>query len=127
MSDARFWVWMPHAAHYILSHRGSFHLATCVGDYIVSTVGEIRNEMEGRKFKDIGYPEGFKYESMVFPAVKRDKENEQCCPYEIDAKLELDYERYRTPVEAYNGHMKLCYKWCSKAKGVDDAISISSS
>ncbi len=34
------WVWMPHAGHLIVGNDCRFHLATRVGKYIVSTVGE---------------------------------------------------------------------------------------
>jgi len=34
------WVWMPHAAHLMVGNDCRFHLATYVGGYIVSTVGE---------------------------------------------------------------------------------------
>lgn len=34
------WIWMPHPAHFICSDHCRFVLATYVGGYIVSTVGE---------------------------------------------------------------------------------------
>ena len=35
------WVWMGHAGHFICGHDCRFHMATRVGKYLVSTVGEL--------------------------------------------------------------------------------------
>lgn len=40
---------MPHAAHFIAASKCRFHLATYVGDYIVSTVGEYWPERSVRE------------------------------------------------------------------------------
>ena len=86
------WVWMPHAGHFILRHRCQFHMNTCVGEHLVSTVGELVMDSHAREalaisrgvvlegvgdarerdymrkigFEDIGL--GTKYETMVFPS-----------------------------------------------------------
>lgn len=91
------WVWMPHNAHLIIGHQCRFHLATYVGKYIVSTVGEWWPDRRAREihahvydkewlgqnqnllgdtfdlayFKRFGFEEigsGRTYESMVFKA-----------------------------------------------------------
>ena len=93
------WIWMPHPAHFICSDRCKFVLATYVGKYIVSTVGEMWSERIVREihadvhnlkwllenkhlkgdsfdfayFKKFGYQEigaGRLYETMVFKARK---------------------------------------------------------
>lgn len=43
------WVWMPHPAHFICSDRCRFFLATKVGKYIISTVGEYWPDSQVRK------------------------------------------------------------------------------
>lgn len=126
------WVWMPHPAHFICSFDCRFHLATKVGDFIVSTVGELFHDepvreitAEVRKirlsgigdarkndymkkigFEEIGY--GRKYETMVFKAAK-DVEH-PCCPWKIESGRELDFGGYNKPEDAYAGHLSMCEK-----------------
>lgn len=126
------WIWMPHPAHLCVSDNCRFKLATYVGGYIVSTVGEyvpdssvreifnkIRNlnlkgmgdEREAdflkkNDFEEIGYDR--KYETMVFKAKKSKLE---CCPYEIIVSKEVDMEGYNDAKSAYKGHLRLCKKW----------------
>ncbi len=89
------WVWMPHPAHFICARDCRFHLATKVGDFIVSTVGELLPDSAVREiyaecrsitlegegdarltdwmtkagYEDIGYQR--KYETMVFIAARQ--------------------------------------------------------
>src|SRR4051812_36676664 len=105
MSDRSEWVWMPHPAHFICARDCRFHLATWVGNYIVSTVGDYEPDsvtreilaqsrgvtLEGRGdarradyarkigYEDIGH--GRKYETFVFPAKARPSTEKQCCLY----------------------------------------------
>ena len=131
---------MPHAAHLIVGNDCRFFLATYVGKYIVSTVGEYwpdkvvreihakvhdpkwlsENEhlkgdnFDSAYFKKFGYEEiglGRIYETMVF---KAEKSKIDCCPYEINSGSEVDFGSYNTPEEAFKGHMKLCKKWSKK-------------
>lgn len=134
------WVWMPHPAHFICAKDCKFHLATYVGKYIVSTVGEywpdskvreIFADVRGKKIKGNGDDwdrdyikqmgqNGFTeiganrlYETMVFKAVKAKEKS--CCPYRIIVEGgELDFAGYNDPLEAYKGHLKLCKKWSTK-------------
>lgn len=103
------WIWMPHPAHFICAKDCRFHLATYVGGYIVSTVGELWFERGSREihasiydkewfaanqhllgdmfdaayFKRFGYEElhigGWTYETMVFPAKRNKKEKGEMC------------------------------------------------
>jgi len=114
--NAEKWIWMPHAAHYICGHKCRFHLATYVGEYIVSTVGERMKELDLFEFEDIG--PGMKYETMVFYAEERTENDEMCCPYKVSDFSEIDCQHYNTSVEAYNGHMELCRVWSEKACSV---------
>ena len=130
------WIWMPHAGHFICGHDCRFHLATYVGKYIVSTVGEYWPDRQVREihaqvhdpiwygknrilkgdyfeaeyFKRFGYTEiglDRKYETMVFKATKS---KEKCCPYEM-VSGEKDFDGYNTAADAYKGHLRLCKKW----------------
>lgn len=106
------WIWMPHAAHLCVGHDCSFHLATYVGKYIVSTVGEWRyNQQNPQDFKEIGYNR--KYETMVF---KAEPSKHKCCPYHIVVAEEVDFAGYNTADDAYAGHLEMCEKW-AKPKG----------
>jgi len=126
------WVWMPHAAHLIVGSRCRFHLATVVGPYLVSTVGEYMPDSQVREilassrgitlngrgdereadfmkkhgFEEIGCDR--KYETMVFRAVKS---SHGCCPFEMRDASDLDFEGYNDPADAYKGHLKMCEKW----------------
>jgi hypothetical protein len=131
------WVWMPHPAHFIGSSHCGFRLATYVGGYIVSTVGELfwseglnritaqfrdpqwleanghllGDNFQSAYFERFGYDEvglGRLYETMVFRAIP----SEQCdsCPWVIDGE-EQDYRPYNVGADAYAGHMELCEKW----------------
>jgi hypothetical protein len=131
------WVWMPHPAHFICARDCKFHLATYVGGYVVSTVGElwpdskvreIHAQVKGVKIEgkgdewDYNYMKRFgfddigcarKYETMVFKA-KRYAEG-GCCPWRISSGSNVDFEGYNDPDDAYAGHLKLCAKWAKKA------------
>lgn len=126
------WVWMPHAAHLCVARHCRFHLATYVGKYVVSTVGEWvpdslvqaiiyqsrkggtlprGDEGENKFLKDIGFQEigaGRTYETMVFLG---EKHKSDCCPWRIASGVELDTDGYSTADAAARGHMELCKKW----------------
>lgn len=127
---------MPHPAHFICSDSCRFVLATKIGKYIVSTVGEyvpdepIRQihcdvrgiKLEGRGdarlagyMKKVGFQElGFDrtYETMVFKS-RRDKED-LCCGYRIVVSEQVDFRGYKDAVEARKGHYYFCNKWAKK-------------
>lgn len=126
------WIWMPHAAHFICADHCRFHLATWVGNFIVSTVGEYMPDSEVRaiiarnegkplskrgdeqeieffaKFGWVDVGAGRKYETMVFKAQPGEH---KCCPYEMADCSEVEYSGYNSADEAYAGHMSLCEKW----------------
>lgn len=112
MTKKEKWIWMPHHGHFICGSRCRFHLNTYIGNYIVSTVGEMMKDFkDGFDFEDIGH--GRKYETMVFEAVKEDKEV-KCCPFRQSGDC-LDMEGYNDPNSAYEGHLRLCKKWAKKS------------
>jgi len=136
------WIWMPHPAHFICAQDCKFFLATKVGKYIISTVGEyfpdfrireiyaklrgktikgIGDEYDFNYMKEIGFEElhfgGYLYETMVFKAVaSKTKGDGTCkaCPFQMDNAINLDQDFYKTPEEAFKGHYKLCNKWSKK-------------
>lgn len=136
------WVWMPHPAHFICSQNCQFFLSTKVGKYIISTVGEYWPDQAVRRihaeihdpqwwadhkmekgdnfdheymkkfgFEDIGYNR--KYETMVFNAVKSDKDI-KCCPFRQASGRDIDFVSYNSAEDAYKGHMKMCLKYAKK-------------
>jgi hypothetical protein len=119
------WQWFGNAAHLCVGQYCRFHLATKVGDYLVSTVGEYvhprhsggseRTESIWLKQnwpgEDVGF--GRKYETMVFMAGKPcDAKGCNCGMPESNGR-ELDFRGYNTAREATEGHMELCRKWGS--------------
>lgn len=132
------WTWMPHAGHLIVSNDCRFRLNTCVGEFIVSTVGEyfpdagvreILAESRGVKlvgrgderradymrkigFEDIGCDR--KYETMVFFS---EPSGEGCCPHTPRNYRELDCRGYNSAADATKGHLELCEEWSSKTAG----------
>jgi hypothetical protein len=131
------WVWMPHAGHLIVGHNCRFHLATYVGGYIVSTVGEYLPDapvreiiaesrgitLEGKGdtrradyMAKIGYEQigaGRLYETMVFRAVPAFP-GEDCCPWRQRDGCELDFAGYNDAAAAFRGHLAMCEEWSKK-------------
>ena len=125
------WVWMPHPAHFICGADCKFHLATYVGGFIVSTVGEympdshVRKTMEdvsgprpvrgtgsrAGKWETIGYDR--LYETMVFKAQPAE-ESDTCCLWTTADGEDLDSEGYNEHGAAYRGHLSMCHKWAAK-------------
>ena len=130
------WIWMPHAAHFIMANRCEFHLATYVGGYIVSTVGELmpdetvreihaevygiklegRGEARERDFrKKCGFMEvGLHrlYETTVFRAEPNDAQ--KCCPFTIESPKSVDFRGYNTADDATAGHYDLCTEYSQR-------------
>jgi len=141
--SAQNWKWFGHAAHLCVGHDCRFHLATLVGDYLVSTVGEYwpsravreitakhkdaawyaeNGHLKGDYF-DAAYQDRFgfdtvglnrTYETMVFKAGAPCRaEGCGCGLPEIDGS-EQDFHGYNDAASATAGHMELCEKWAAK-------------
>jgi hypothetical protein len=131
------WQWYGHAAHFICGRWCRFHLATTVGGYLVSTVGEyvppegvmkITAEIKGQPLTQRGdaleaeFLEKFgfeklgawgTYETLVFPWSGKTCEAEGCkCGLPMpDSFMEVDGIRYDSASDARAGH----YKYCERA------------
>lgn len=106
------WEWYGLAAHFICGRFCRFHIATVVGDAIISTVGEYHpyNKPDGEP-ETIGADR--LYETMVF---KTGATCECGCGMPMpDVSAELDFAGYNDPREATRGHMRFCRKWARMA------------
>jgi len=103
------WIWIGRQMH--LCVDCDFHLATYVGNFVVSTVGEYyladSNEME-----PIGAGDNSFYETMVFGAKESPSGN--ACGYYLTDLDAVDMRRYTTATEAREGHIALCRKWSKR-------------
>lgn len=139
------WKWFGAAAHLCVGHWCRFHLATQVGNYLVSTVGEYWPErpvreshalvhdklwlskhqhLRGDKF-DAAYMERFgfetigserKYETMVFQAGTPCSRPECHCGLPELSGGELDMAGYNTAGDATRGHLAACKKWAKATR-----------
>lgn len=132
------WRWFGHAAHLIVGQDCRFHLATAVGPWLVSTVGEylpdekvrdiiaekrgivlrgMGDERRGDFLKRIGFETiGYNrtYETMVF-RIGRICTTDGCgCGMPIPADWsELDMAGYNDAGTATRGHDAMCDKWAA--------------
>lgn len=146
---AKDWQWFGCAGHLIVGAWCRFHLATKVGDYLVSTVGEywpdrvVReiharvhdpewlsanqhrkgDDFDSAYFRKFGYETigcDRTYETMVFKT--EDGECKCGCGLPLVSDFtELDFEAYNDAKAARAGHMMLCHKWSRTG----DATSVS--
>lgn len=115
------WKWFGVSAHFICGEWCRFHLATQIGEYIVSTVGKYvhpsdsKNEHEDYTFlkkhpngKEIGC--GRFYETMVFKAGKPCKAKGCNCGLPSISGSELMSDVYTEAGPATDGHRAMCEK-----------------
>lgn len=132
--------WFGHAAHFICGRWCRFHLATQVGRYLVSTVGEYwpgrssreihakvhdpawlaenvhrkGDDFDAAYMKRFGYEEiGYErtYETMVFKAGKPCRSKDCGCGLPAINGNELDFTAYHDAGSATAGHRRLVAKW----------------
>ena len=100
--------WLGHKQHFICAHDCQFNLATIVGSYVVSTIGEYHPNSKRRgdvlgDMQDIGWKR--KYETMVF---KITSERQGCgCPVVDGPMSELATNGYDEARDATLGHMAM--------------------
>lgn len=119
------WRWFGTAAHFICGQWCRFHLATQVGDYLVSTVGEYihpshsggSEATEAAWLKknwpgaDIGLER--KYETMVFRAGAPCAREGCGCGLPSTDGHEIDAKGYNDRRAAIEGHMRMCQRWAA--------------
>ena len=131
------WRWYGKAAHFILGSLCRFHLATLIGEYMVSTVGEyvpdapvreiladsrgivlegrgdarVASWMEQNGYEKLGGGDRT-YETMVFRVTGSicTAEGCNCGLPEIDP-VELAADGYTLAGDAQAGHYAMCEKW----------------
>ena len=135
------WKWFGRPAHFIGSFDCRFHMATKIGKYVVSTVGDywpdepVRDIMcklkgiqivaqsgdakraeqqEKLGFLEIGV--GRLYETMVFLHNGEVCKAKGCCcgMPKISDYQELDMQGYNSPSDAVKGHMDMCEKFARR-------------
>lgn len=115
------WKWYGKPGHFIASQWCRFHLATVIGKYLISTIGEYVHPRHGKgsevkenQWLDQNWPgedlgiDGRKYETLVF------KVNGKCtcgCDGPLHNGESLEAEGYYDARSARNGHMRLCRKY----------------
>lgn len=128
------WTWYGHAAHFICGRWCRFHLATTVGRFLISTIGEyvptesvqtslaeLRGEplTERGDAREVEYLSRFgfeklgswgTYETLVFPWSGRVCDTAECaCGLPSpDAWNEADGKRYDSAKDARAGHYAFC-------------------
>lgn len=141
--SANKWKWFGNSGHFICGRDCRFHLCTKVGNYLVSTVGQLWLSRSSREIhakiddpvwfsqnkhllgdsfdsaymKKFGYEDigcNRKFETMVFKAGAICEAKECDCGLPEISGSELDMEPYNTAGEAAAGHLKLCKKWDRK-------------
>ena len=104
------WKWFGRPMHFICARRCQFRLATQVGKFIISTVGDFRPKPDA-PMEEIGCDRF--YETFVFRA---GAPGDCGCPKLLDAS-EIDSEAYGKEAlcaEVCAGHMKMCRRWARR-------------
>lgn len=116
------WVYYGSSGHFICGRWCRFHLATKIGKWFISTVGEFvhpkdsggSEATEARYLTDnplgadIGY--GRKFETLVF---QYEGECDCGCGLPHTIGFELDSSCYNDRKSANEGHLAMCKKWAS--------------
>jgi len=138
------WKWFGTHGHLCVGRWCRFHMATQIGKFLISTVGEYWPDRPSREihaqchdaawfsenrhltvdafdaayFKRFGYKTigcDRTYETMVFRAGKPCAEADCGCGLpEIDGS-ELDVSGYNSRGDATRGHLKMCKKWAARS------------
>jgi hypothetical protein len=88
-------------------------MATEIGPYLISTVGDFRPSGPNGAKDTIGHNRYF--ETMVF-RLSDELCDCGCRARAVDEWSEIDFAGYQTAAEAHEGHMKLCRKWAAVAR-----------
>lgn len=116
------WEWLGHACHFIGGQSCQFHLATKVGGWLISTVGDLRwphkyvNDAVEWPRDTLGIGEEDWFETMVFPAGERI----DCGCYTAADWREKECKRYATSEKATAGHLAMCNKYAAEGDPAHD-------
>lgn len=107
------WVWYGHAGHFICSTKCLFRLATKVGLYLISTIGDQFSEGRSNPIP-LGLAEDDLFETMVF-SLKGAKKCKCGCDQLMPTDWgELLVRRYSTSALAREGHINVCLEFAKK-------------
>ena len=110
------WQWFGNAAHFICGDKCRFHMATMVGKYLISTVGEYFPpgcELPPLSFGlEIGC--GRKFETFVFYAGRQCDTPACGCGMPAIRGAEIETNSANTRRDARNNHMAMCRKYARK-------------
>lgn len=96
------WKWFGMPLHFICSDDCRWHKATQIGEYIVSSVGDMKSPLSPKRGYEIGHNRS--YETMVF---KVDGTKEGCaCPNFTGSELFCEGSNDHTEADAI--HDKIC-------------------
>jgi hypothetical protein len=104
------WKWFGHPGHLCVAQWCRFHLATQVGDILVSTVGDYHRPIHGEQSEEKADTVGLNrlYETMSFKAGKPCRAKGCSCGLPEISGNEIYFEGYNTARDAIAGHMKAC-------------------
>lgn len=105
MTSRAGWKWYGYAGHLCVGKRCAFHLATRIGGFLISTVGDYYPPNSSRR-ETIGCGTDDFFETFVFHCQGDDKNGNPI----IDPS-EIDGERYADSNAAENGHYRYCEKY----------------
>lgn len=109
------WEWFGVAAHFIGGRKCRFHLATRVGAWLVSTVGEYHLGLSADEAPTpLGADEASLYETYVFRAGKPCDRDECKCGLPEQDGHEVEGVRCGTRGEAQSNHIAACVRYASK-------------
>lgn len=125
MIPASDWRWYGSHGHFICGRWCRYHLATEIGSYLVSTVGQYvhprhtagSEQAEADWLQEHPHGEeigaGRYYETMVFRVIGHCDRPDCGCGLPVCDYGELDCRGYTTPAAATAGHMELCALWAA--------------
>lgn len=115
MIDQSQWIWYGHAGHLCVADFCRFHLATQVGKFMISTVGDYH--LPGNPQRQLlGAGENSFYETYVFRVVGESKCSDPTCDCGVP-KIdfgEIEGIRCATAGQARKNHLRMCRKYAKK-------------
>lgn len=108
------WEWYGYPAHFICANDCRFRLATKVGNYIISTVGDLHYEHEKDRRRTLGSGDDSFFETYVFKAGARCGPPCGCNEARLADACEIEGIRTPTAKKARETHMKLCKKYARR-------------